>query len=206
MLKAGIVTGNEKAGYENYEKAAAAAGFSPFPVTPADGFSPADALVFTGGGDIHPRFLPSGAPIGRNISTERDAFELALFRLCYGRIPILGICRGMQVGAAALGGQIANIEDPFHQHPQFDIWHEVSISPGSFLDVLLPGGRVNSNHHQAVSRLPDAFKIACRTADGVLEGAHGKKTLLVQFHPERMGKEGAPFFTWLYEMGAACLL
>ena len=194
-----------------------------------------DALVLTGGADYNP--LWGGAepsPKLHGINSERDLPELLLTRLAYHRqIPMLGICRGMQTLAMALGGEVAqDIEETLTQDtrsqlsatllrgilpteptslvrhsqdaPRYHATHTVHIDPTSLLHDLYGTDRlfVNSFHHQAVCRTGDRFRFTAASADGVpeaMESTECKPLLGVQWHPEWMGQQGLPLFTWLVE-------
>lgn len=202
-MRVGITVGENIAHFEGYRLAALRAGLEP--VLLQNRFTPVEGLLFTGGGDIHPRFLPrhlpplrAGVP-SREADTLRDAFELHLFEKWYGRLPILGICRGLQVGVAALGGSLCNLPEGSHQTARReDFFHPLRALPGTPLGS--PAfANVNSNHHQAsLLPLPAPLQPAAFAPDGVLEAVTGEQTLLVQFHPERM-PGGDILFAWLAE-------
>ena len=153
-----------------------------------------DAMLFSGGGDIDPRhYGQRAAEQCAGICEARDQLELALFDLVWPRdIPILGICRGMQLINVAMGGtlrqHIAAHRAPAGEPP---IQHEVQVLPGTRLNALLQSERilVNSTHHQAVEQLGQGLQASARAADGTIEGLElpGERLFLgVQWHPERM--------------------
>ena len=139
--------------------------------------------------------LAGGVDVGDD--PERDAFEMALGRRALERdIPMLGICRGMQVMNVAAGGTlIAHVPDvvghEHHRHTQGS-WsdHDVRLARGSL--AARAAGRevepVKSHHHQAVDRVADAFTVTgWATDDGLPEAfeAPGRRFALgVQWHPE----------------------
>lgn len=176
-----------------------------------------DGLLLTGGGDINPLFLGE-EPIDElhGINHRRDRQELLLARLAADRqIPMLGICRGIQVMNAALGGKLyqdihsqAGVKCIKHDqqlhraHPS----HTVYIEADTLLSRLFPTESlpVNSFHHQAVSEPAPGFRVSARSADGIIEAiesAEYKSMLGVQWHPECMILEGdesmLPLFRWL---------
>lgn len=159
-----------------------------------------DGLLLPGGGDLEPSLYgqPARHPL-RSVDPERDAFEIALARLAAARqLPLLAICRGMQVLNVALGGSL-------HQHlpapPATSILHDnplttyarhaVQLLPHSATRALLgqPSLQVNSHHHQAVDRLGQGLRVAARAPDGVVEAVELEGhpfAIGVQWHPERM--------------------
>lgn len=160
-----------------------------------------DGLVLTGGGDITPVYLGEEAVRGIGLCfPERDLAELMLAELSLQRnLPLLGICRGIQVLAVAAGGKIYQ-DIPSQcsramQHsqtaPRQYAWHDVTIAEDSRLYDLLKHAKigVNSLHHQAVSEIPQGFIRCAYAADGITEGIEkqgARFCLGVQWHPESM--------------------
>lgn len=162
-----------------------------------------DGLLLTGGGDISPLFLGElpKRGIGECIP-ERDLSEILFAQVALKEdLPILGICRGIQVLAVAAGGTIyqdlpsecpESIEHK-QRAPREFAWHEVHLNE-SYLGRLIEEKtiRVNSIHHQAVSVLPEGFMANAVAPDGIIEGIEklgAKFCLGVQWHPEAMDKE-----------------
>lgn len=165
-----------------------------------------DGLLLSGGADINPILVGEDpVPALQGINTERDLFELTLTRLAYNRqIPMLGICRGIQVLAAALGGTIMQDIATSLPHTQLikhsqdadraTATHFVEAVEGSRIAELL-GKRfaVNSFHHQAVGQCGPRFRITAQSADGVIEAIEStemKSIIGVQWHPECFIAEG----------------
>lgn len=165
-----------------------------------------DGLLLSGGADINPILVGEDpVPALHGINTERDLFELTLTRLAYNRqIPMLGICRGIQVLAAALGGTIMQDIATSLPHTQLikhsqdadraTATHFVEAVEGSRIAELL-GKRfaVNSFHHQAVEQCGPRFRITAQSADGVIEAIEStemKSIIGVQWHPECFIAEG----------------
>jgi len=160
-----------------------------------------DGLLLSGGGDIDPRFFGQEPMrgLGRT-DAERDRFELVLTRRVQSLgLPILGICRGVQVLNVALGGEIyqdlkyaepqgMSFTEHFQQSPRHHTCHSVDIISEELL--AMTGSRcffVNSFHHQALAVLAEPLKVAARSKDGVIEavtGTGGGFCLGVQWHPE----------------------
>lgn len=183
-----------------------------------------DGLLLTGGGDINPLFLGE-EPLEQlhSINHRRDCQELLLARLASDRqIPILGICRGIQVMNAAFGGKLyqdmgaqAGVTCLKHDQ-QLDrsyASHTVRIERGTTLARLFPDCEVlpvNSFHHQAVSEPAPGFRVCARAADGIIEAIEStayKSMLGVQWHPECMVLAGdesmLPLFRWLVDEAAS---
>jgi putative glutamine amidotransferase len=157
-----------------------------------------EALILPGGGDVDPAHY-GGVRHEANygISAERDGFELALARVVLARsIPVLCICRGMQLLNVALGGDlVSHIPDRFgdqviHRHPELrPVEHPVRIDPASRIADILGATElvVHSVHHQAVGRLGTGLKAVAWSEDGVIEAVESERhpfLIGVQWHPE----------------------
>ncbi len=183
-----------------------------------------DGLLLSGGADYNPLLCgEEPSPRLHGINSERDLPELLITQLAYNRqIPMLGICRGIQTLAMALGGKVA--QDIAEEYPDVRLvkhdqdadrsqpTHSVSVEADSTLydiykeaQLIQPtdggGGRlyVNSMHHQAVSDCGERFRMTARAADGVIEAIESrefKSIIGVQWHPECLA-DGAPLFQWL---------
>ena len=181
-----------------------------------------DALVLTGGADYNPLWAGE-QPIKElhNINKERDLAELLTTRLAYNRqIPMLGICRGIQTLAMALGGRVEqDIENSLVKddkslgkhikHSQdadrSEPTHVVNIQNNSMLsDIYGDSAFVNTFHHQAVADPGSKFNVVATSPDGVIEAIESseyKSIMGVQWHPEWLGEEGLKLFTWLVKRG-----
>lgn len=180
-----------------------------------------DGIIFSGGGDINPLLLGE-EPIKElhSITPERDQQELLLARLAYDRqIPMLGICKGIQIINAALGGtlyqdihtqmegiRIKHSQDQDRRYPS----HQVTISRGSILEKIFGTElAVNSFHHQACKSAAPGLKVTAMSSDGVIEAIESdefKSIMGVQWHPEtyilRNSTEMLPIFDWLISESA----
>lgn len=175
-----------------------------------------DGLLLTGGADFNPLYAgEEPSPRLGGINAERDLPELLITQLAYNRqIPMLGICRGIQTLAMALGGkvqqdisdvaQIRHSQDADRSEPT----HSVTIEPDSTLFNIYNKEKlfVNSFHHQAVCDPGERFRVTARSADGIIEAIESrdyKSILGVQWHPECMSAEdGSPIFSWLVQQAA----
>lgn len=172
-----------------------------------------DALLLTGGADHNPLWSGQQPQPGlHNINQARDLPELLATRLaCNRQMPILGICRGMQTIAIALGGEVC--QDIPHtpqliKHSQeadrTEPTHSVDIEPDSALHGIFGTDRifVNSFHHQAVTSPGKGMRITAAAPDGTAEAMEStchKPVIGVQWHPEWMGADGLPLFRWLVD-------
>jgi len=166
-----------------------------------------DGVLLSGGADLDPAHYgdPDVHPTTYGIDPRRDGFELELMRLAFERdIPVLGICRGIQVMNVALGGSLiqdvsTGREDiPGINHRQ----HETGLTADAVGHVAMlldhPASRhigdpgqvgVNTFHHQAVRRLAPSLEAIAYSPDGLVEAvsAPGKSFVLgLQWHPEMM--------------------
>jgi len=164
-------------------------------------------LVLSGGYDIDPRLYhrPDVLHLTPDIDQKRDTFELKILEAAMRRgMPILGICRGMQLCNVFLGGSlIPDIElagYPSHSGEGGDRRHGITIEPGSLLQkpTGLDAGEVNSSHHQAVDIVGRGLRVAARSTDGIIESLEWQSPAgegylqLVQWHPERMDDTDNP--------------
>jgi putative glutamine amidotransferase len=151
-----------------------------------------DGLCLSGGPDLHPStYGAEPAPELGPTEPEADTFELALARRAARRgMPILGICRGMQVMNVAAGGTLRqHLSEHRQDVPGDRTTHRVRVVRTSRLRAL--AGRatveVNSFHHQAPDRLGDGLRLSARSVDGVIEGIEDPRAHFhvgVQWHAE----------------------
>lgn len=162
-----------------------------------------DGIIFTGGPDVEPAYFKEPAIPGLGyINPIRDELEISLCRQAMEEdIPILAICRGIQLLNIAMGGTIYQdlasqwSQDFLLKHSQSaPDWygsHQVNLLKGSKLAKMLGASRlwVNSFHHQAIKDLAPGFKITARSDDGVVEGIESTShnfAVGIQWHPEKM--------------------
>lgn len=174
-----------------------------------------DAIVLSGGGDFNPLWAgEEPVPQLHNINNERDLPELLLTRYAFDRqLPMLGICRGIQTLAMALGGHVEqDIKPTLIKHSQTSHQstqtHSVNITPGTMLSDIFGGEAtiyVNSFHHQAVDNPGNHMRTAAMVPDGTIEAIESseqKPIIGVQWHPEWLAEDGLPLFRWLVSEAA----
>ncbi|WP_163102572.1 gamma-glutamyl-gamma-aminobutyrate hydrolase family protein [Peribacillus alkalitolerans] len=183
-----------------------------------------DGIVFTGGNDIHPEFYgeevnynkglfgtldnlnAEDASVFAKTVIERDRMEIALMKLALEKtsLPILGICRGLQIMNVSLGGSLyQDLEKCYDkgdllEHVSLEKWathvHDINIENGSLVYKIFDENRINVNsiHHQAIRHLGDGLKATAKAADGIVEAIEyddaSRFVLGVQWHPEMLLK------------------
>ncbi|MGW1838690.1 gamma-glutamyl-gamma-aminobutyrate hydrolase family protein [Streptomyces sp. NPDC002067] len=150
-----------------------------------------DGLIIAGGADVAPaRYGAEPDPRTGPPAPARDAWELALIEAASAAaVPLLGICRGLQLLNVARGGTLLQHLDGHNGPPGVFARHTVTPVPGTALAAVLPEEvAVPTYHHQAVDRLGRNLRISARAADGTVEGLEDPDapafTLAVQWHPE----------------------
>jgi putative glutamine amidotransferase len=191
----------------NYARSLEGAGLIPLVVPPltdptraAEILDAAAGLLLTGGEDVDPkRYGAPPHPKLGEINPLRDATEIALLEAARSRrLPVLAICRGIQLLNVAYGGTL--YQDLPSEHPsnvrhdspnaRNDRTHDVTVTAGSRLAAATgaAGMAVNSYHHQAVCRVGAGLRVTAVAADGVIEGVEVDDpawwVLAVQWHPE----------------------
>ena len=177
-----------------------------------------DGIVLSGGADIDPEYLREEPLDCVSVNPRRDAQELLLVHLAVARqIPVLGICRGIQTLAAALGGKLYQDIRTQHDRPCIEHSqtiarglpsHQVSLEKDSLLYGMFQKNTldVNSFHHQAVKEAPAGFRVTAWGPDGIIEAMESvsfRPILGVQWHPECFLLENdhtmMPIFNWLVD-------
>lgn len=157
-----------------------------------------DGLILSGGADVGPGQYGAEADPRTQAQAWRDDVEFALFAAAHAkRVPVLGICRGLQVINVALGGTLYQHVPDVLGHSRYQpvpgVYGEVTveIEPGSTAHSLLGANTVAPcYHHQAVDQVAPSLKVTGRSADGVVEvlerdtSTEGGWLLCVQWHPE----------------------
>lgn len=215
---------------EGYFKSILLAGATPIILPPTEDkdaiatmLDSVDGLLLSGGADLNPLYVgEEPIPALGGINPRRDLFELLLIRLAFDRqIPMLGICRGIQMLAAALDGTLW--QDLASQYASASLLkhsqdldraiasHCVTINEGSLLHRIMGTTTlaVNSFHHQAVREPGPHLRVSSCATDGVIEAIESsefKSILGVQWHPECFCLAGdetmLPLFRWLKDEAA----
>jgi putative glutamine amidotransferase len=164
-------------------------------------------LLSGGDEDIHPRFYncPEYLPLCTGgVDERRDEFELRIVDYAISnRLPLLGICRGLQIMNVYCGGTLvpdiraAGKPDHSRLAEGSDRHHSITVPPDCLLGGIagLHEGEVNSSHHQSADRIGEGLMANAISDDGVIEGLERRDNharsflLLVQWHPERMGDQ-----------------
>ena len=161
-----------------------------------------DGIVFTGGYDIDPhKYGGQPHPKVMHIDQARDETEIHLVKIMAERgMPILGICRGLQVINVAMGGSLyedlpqqfsGSIQHDHHDKPRDHLAHPVWVESGNRLAQILSQEevRVNSLHHQGIRKLGNLLRPTAYSADGLVEAVEltgSQFSLAVQWHPEEL--------------------
>ncbi len=192
----------------------------------ADALGGLDGLLLTGGEDVDPAIYGEPRhPSIEEVEPGRDRFEIDLVTAARAqRLPIFGVCRGIQVLNVACGGSL--VQDIPSQvagalehrlvvppHQPFELAHEIWIEKDTLLERLMSdrlGGAdacdVNSRHHQAVKQVAPGFQVSATAPDGVIEAIEDPSApfcLGVQWHPENFWRTGEfrPLFEGFVEGG-----
>ena len=168
------------------------------------------SLVLTGGDDIFPEFYNDWEE-GRDrtkYKPERDGFEFKLLDYVFdNKIPLLAICRGLQLINCKLNGSLINdietVRNVNHKKisEKQDREHIVNVLENTLLyDIVRQKeGIVNSSHHQAIDRLGEGLVVTSKSPDGIIESIEFENKdnspffIGVQWHPERMTDRESPF-------------
>lgn len=171
-------------------------------------------LVFTGGEDVHPKRYGKEAYLtyceALDFDEQRDDFELKLLRHVHEQqLPVLGICRGLQLINVFYGGTLIpdipswgkfnHAKLPDGKLPE----HEIHVNPNALIYAITgcKVGRVNSMHHQSADRIGRGLLVSALSTDGVVEAIEridpnsGSFLCLIQWHPERMEDKDSVFVT-----------
>ena len=193
----------------DYARGVIAAGglpvFLPSSADPADYADRLDGLLLSGGADIDPARYHQ-EPCAELITPEpaRDAFEIALLDgAADAGMPVLGICRGIQVLNVHGGGTLHQHVAPhacYHQPPN-SVSHKVDLAEGSLAASLYgPSVLVNSLHHQTLDEIAGGYDATGLSDDGAIEVIESRRRpwIGVQWHPEMMdSRDRDPVFDWL---------
>jgi putative glutamine amidotransferase len=161
-----------------------------------------DGLILVGGPDVQPAYYHKPEELKRCVvEAKRDTFDFALIKKANElKIPVLGICRGLQVLNIAFGGSLVvdipadiGVKVSHKSVGEERCNHKINILHSSVLGKIINDsiGIANSYHHQAIEKLADCFKIIAFAEDGIPEAIEWKEPagkpflMAVQWHPEK---------------------
>jgi putative glutamine amidotransferase len=184
-----------------------------------------DGVQLSGGADVHPRHYGAEQhELTKPADELEDAFEIELTRRALDRgMPVMGICRGIQVLAVAAGGTLTQDVETMHEgalehrrnwrdlalDPPGEHWHRVVATPGSAAERWLAGGEpvVNSFHHQCVADPGAQLAATARSDDGVIEAVErddgGGWAAGMQWHNELMWRHDERYLRPFQDLVAA---
>jgi Predicted glutamine amidotransferases len=168
-----------------------------------------DGVILTGGEDVHPRFYNKKEllELCHEVDERRDEFEWNVLDYTEKNgLPVLGICRGLQIANVFYGGTLIPHIPAFGKfdHSKVgptDRYHSIQVDPYSYFREIVGhnSGEINSAHHQGAGQIGKGLLTNAISPDGIVEGmerADSKNQpflLLVQWHPERMKDQDSPF-------------
>lgn len=183
--------------YGNYVRALETSGAEAVASRRIETSDSCDALLLPGGGDVSPCLYGSAYPHPRCVDIKRDVTEQYLIaKFMRRRLPILGVCRGMQILNVYFGGTLEDHMENAEKHigADGDLYHAVKCEKNSFMEKVFGQSLIaNSAHHQCVKICGKGISVCARafgTDPEALEHSSGK-VIAVQFHPERMDKSAA---------------
>ncbi len=166
-----------------------------------------DGVVLSGGEDVHPKLYNKPEYLSDcHVNSERDIFEWRVLEYVQNEnLPLLGICRGLQITNVFFGGtlipDILKSGKPNHsKFPENDRYHAIQVTASTLLfETTGVSGEINSSHHQSADKLGEGLIANSFSPDGIIEGIERKNPtsepflLLVQWHPERMRDQESVF-------------
>jgi putative glutamine amidotransferase len=172
-----------------------------------------DGIVLSGGEDVHPKYyghpewMKKKDELKLHVNEARDEFEMKVIDRAYKKkIPMLGICRGLQIANVYFKGTLipdlqGKTGTRHSKAKSYDQTHEVKVEKNSCLSAIIKNetGKINSAHHQAADKIGKELKVTATDAEGIVEAIEWKDPkdkpflLLVQWHPERVNQQENPF-------------
>lgn len=201
LVRIGIIGDRSYNKHENYYRAVEAAGAEPVAISFYDhefDLTGIDGIIIPGGCDVDPAFYGQYSNGSVDTNPKLDLFEFEVINRAVDlNIPILGVCRGMQILNVYFGGTLTQDLQNSKRHMQIqgkDSIHCNKVPKDSFLHDIYDKDEIvtNSAHHQAVDKIADCLKPSLYSESGVIEAFENKnkegkvRIYGVQFHPERM--------------------
>ena len=168
-----------------------------------------DGIIFTGGGDVDPILYngPRNHPKIHGVDIKRDDFERRVIdKALQLKVPLLGICRGLQLVNVHFGGTLVpDIEEAGYSSHESEEGqqsrHNITTMKQSFLFKITgkERGIVSSSHHQSVATVGRDLKVVTRASDGIVEAVEFEHQpeeqffMMIQWHPERMSDIENPY-------------
>jgi putative glutamine amidotransferase len=158
----------------------------------AERFWMADAVLLPGGGDLSPRWYGQQPhPSLYGVDEDQDAFDLAVARWAMQEnLPLLAICRGIDVVNVALGGTVVQDMNETTGRDHRELVHDIELVPDTAMRDIVSGDRItiSCSHHQCIDELADKLQPAAYAADGTIEAVtlagHEGWFLGLQWHLE----------------------
>ncbi|USG63727.1 gamma-glutamyl-gamma-aminobutyrate hydrolase family protein [Brevibacillus ruminantium] len=206
--------------HQDYPKSVAAAGGLPivlpylYPEITLETLPLVDGIILSGGEDVDPFNYGEEPHLHLGYTTpERDDVEIELVQYALDHnIPLLAICRGVQILNVALGGTLiqdipSQVKQPLQHSQKAERGrdtHWVTIEEGSWLAHIFEAEqiRVNSLHHQALKDVASELKIVAKASDGIVEAVEytgSSFAIGVQWHPESQAAAANPLMSKLFE-------
>ena len=198
--------------YPNYERWITSEGAGVIKLSPEKNFTDiekCDGIILSGGEDVHPRFYNKKEyfELCHEVDERRDEFEWKVLEYTKRNdLPLLGICRGLQMANVFFGGTLIPHIPAFGKFDHSkrgtaDRYHIAHVDPNSALKTIVgvASGEINSAHHQSAERVGNGLVVNALSSDGIIEGMErqhaesGAYLQLVQWHPERMTDLQSPF-------------
>lgn len=183
----------------------------PLDADPLEYLEVCDGIVFTGGADMNPATYGQ-ANTASAFEQIRDDYELALLEGALDAdLPVLGICRGIQLLNVQTGG---SLHQDVPEHARYDVapdtrTHTIAIEPASRLNLMFGSTlEVNSLHHQTIDTVGEGLSVVARAHDGTVEAVEmvGRDVIAVQWHPEMLDPGHTkidPLLAWLVHRASA---
>ena len=193
----------QKKQLSNYANAVKKLGALPIVTTDLRLTQNCDSLILAGGGDVFSEFYNEQQKSCFDLNLKRDLAEFYLISYFIQKnLPILGICRGLQIINVYFGGNLyqSNPNVKLQYNPSYDLYHSISFIKNEFFNSFSLN-LVNSAHRQSIKKLGSNLTVLAISSDETIEAIASKTHCIyaTQFHPERLFKHN------LYDSGLAVI-